>query len=242
MPKRKSVGKKEKTMGTVKEIIVLHGWAYTTDKWQEIINLFQDKSIKLNLLKIPGLTKPTNKSWTLDDYVNWLKKEIGSRKVILMGHSNGGRIALAFANQYPNSVSQLILIDSAGIYHNELSLRIKRYFYKHLAKIGKKVFPFKSLRNLLYKIIEEGDYKEADGLQKQTMVNLISQDLTPVLNNIKIPALIIWGGKDTITPLSDGKLIHKLLTNSKLKIISNAKHSPQFTHPKEVVKTIYEYL
>lgn len=229
-------------MGAMKEIIVLHGWAYTIDKWGEIIKFLKEKEIRVNLLKIPGLAKASNKTWTLNEYVNWLKKEIGNKKVILMGHSNGGRMALAFTNRYPKNVEKLILIDSAGIYHNELDLRLKRFFYNKVAKIGKKLFPSKTLRNLLYKIIGEGDYKDADPLQKQTMLNLISQDLTPQLHNIKTPALIIWGQHDTITPLVDGKLIHHLINGSKLEIIKNAKHSPQFTHPKEVAQIIYEYL
>jgi pimeloyl-ACP methyl ester carboxylesterase len=43
---------------------------------------------------------------------------------VLLGHSNGGRIALAFAEKYPDKVKQLVLIDSAGIYHNEFSIRL----------------------------------------------------------------------------------------------------------------------
>lgn len=229
-------------MGTVKEIVALHGWTYNVEKWNTFIALFKEKGIKLNLLKIPVLTKTSNKAWTLDDYVDWLKKEVGNKKVVLLGHSNGGRIALAFANQYPKSVEKLILIDSAGIYHNELNLRIKRYFYNKVAKIGKKLVPSASLRNLLYKIVGEGDYKDADPLQRQTMLNLIAQDLTPKLHSIQTPTLIIWGQYDTITPLADGKLTHQLISGSKFEIIKNARHSPQFTHPKEVARIIYEYL
>ena len=74
------------------------------------------------------------------------------------------------------------------------------------------------------------------------MLNLINLNLTEVLRKIKVPTLVIWGQDDKITPLSDGKLIHQLIKNSKLKIIDNAKHSPQFTHPKEVAEIINEYL
>ena len=74
------------------------------------------------------------------------------------------------------------------------------------------------------------------------MINLINTDLTSILSNIKTPTLIIWGENDKITPLSDGKLMHKLIENSNFFIIKDAKHSPQFTHTNEVVKKIHEYL
>ncbi len=70
------------------------------------------------------------------------------------------------------------------------------------------------------------------------MVNMISVDLTPCLEKIIAPTLIIWGNEDRITPLSDGKLMHNRIKDSKFKIIDGAGHSPYFTHPDQVVKNI----
>lgn len=216
-------------------IIVLHGWATETDKWGPFL-----KEIKAELFKIPGLTQKINKPWTLDDYVEWLKKKIG-KKIILIGHSNGGRIALAFTAKYPEKVEKLILIDSAGIYHNELPHRLKMFVFRTVAKIGKAITTSERLKVLLYKLAREGDYKNANPIQRQTMINLISTDLTPILPQIKVPTLIIWGRDDKTIPLSDGKLMHRLIKGSKLKIV-DGRHSPQFTNAKEVAKIINEYL
>lgn len=226
----------------MKKILILHGWTTSTDKWDGFLKQLREKDIKGVVLKIPGLTQKLEMIWNLDDYVSWLKKEVGNEKVILLGHSNGGRIALAFANKYPDSIKKLILIDSAGIYHKNLSLQLKRIIFKTIAKIGKSFTSSEKLRGALYKLARESDYRNADIYQRQTMVNLISSDLTPILKQINMPTLIIWGEKDQTTPLSDGKLMNKLISSSMLKIISGASHSPQFTHPKEVAKAIYEYL
>lgn len=229
-------------MGTIKEILALHGWATSIEKWDPFVQSLSEKEIKVLMPLIPGLTKKIDKTWDLEDYVKWLKKLVGNKKVILLGHSNGGRIALAFAHKYPQHLKKIILIDSAGIYHNELPLKIKRIFFKGLAKLGKTITPSNHLRNLLYKLTGESDYQNADLIQRQTMLNLISQDLTSILSKIKIPTLIIWGKHDKTTPLSDGKLMNKLIEKSSLEIIESAKHSPHFTNPKEVAQIIYEYL
>lgn len=223
-------------MGTVKKVYILHGWTSETKKWEHFLKYLPGK-----LLKIPGLTQKITKPWTLDDYLDWLKKKLDKRQV-LIGHSNGGRMAIAFAAKYPERVEKLILIDSAGIYHNELSTRFKRFVFKNLAKLGKKITKSETLKNLLYKLVREKDYHEATALQRRIMINLISEDLTPVLEKISVPTLLIWGEFDKTTPLSDGKLMHQKIKNSKLYVIKGARHSPQFTHPKEVVKEIYEYL
>lgn len=240
-------------MGTVKKnskLFILHGWTYSKDdsdplkKWNPFIELLKTYDVDAKLLRIPGLTKDVNQVWNLENYIEWLK-EIVSReegKVILIGHSNGGRIAFSFAEKYPEKVSKLILIDSAGIYHNELPIRLKRFVFKKLAKLGKKITTAENLKKLLYKLAREGDYKNATPSQRQTMLNLINIDLNGVLSRVRVPTLIIWGEGDQITPLSDGKLINNLIKNSTLSVINNARHSPQFTHPSDVAERVYEYL
>ena len=258
MPQGKSLGGKEKKMGTVKnlklrvhseKLVLLHGWTYSSDgsdplrKWQPFIELLESQGIRCELPRIPGITKDINEFWTLDEYADWLKKMLSKdNKIILVGHSNGGRIAFKFTQKYPEKVTKLILIDSAGIYHNELPLRFKRFLFRNIAKIGRKFTESEGLRKLIYIVAREGDYSNATPSQRQTMLNLINSDLTEILKEVKAPTLIIWGEKDKVTPLSDGQLIHSLIKNSKLSIIGNARHSPQFTNPKEVAKLINDFI
>lgn len=225
-------------------IIILHGWTKNLDKWKDLIDALEKKGIKTNLPKIPGLTEKSEKIWNLPDYVEWLKNIVDKQKgkVILIGHSNGGRIVLSFSNRYPEKVEKLILIDSSGIYHNELPLKIKRIVFKAITKVGKRLTSSEIFKNLLYKFARESDYKDLDENVKQTMINLISSDLKPILPQIKIPTLIIWGAQDKITPLADGLLMNRLIKNSKLEIISDAHHSPMFTHAKKVADIIINNL
>lgn len=234
-------------MGPMKKIFILHGWTYGKPfeenrlvEWASFIQGFKAHGFNVELLKVPGLTQDINRIYTLDSYVNWLKKILSkeSNKVILIGHSNGGRIAAAFTQKYPEKVEHLILIDSAGIVHNELHNRIKRGVFRAIAKVGKKLTNSEKLKVLLYKLAREGDYKNANEFQRKTMLNLIYLDLKEVFKKIMVPTLIIWGKQDKITPLYDGKLINKLISNSELFIIDGASHSPQFTNPNAVVNII----
>jgi len=231
-------------MEVIKKIYILHGWTYSTEKWNPFINLLKQKETEVNILKIPGLTGDLNKVWAIEDYVEWLNKILNKEKnkVILIGHSNGGRIALNFAIKYPEKLARLILVDSSGIYHDDLVIRAKRLLFKNLAKIGKKITSSEKLRNFLYKIVGESDYKKASPIMKQTMVNLINSDKFLNFDKVTVPTLIIWGREDKTTPLSDGKLMNKLIANSKLNVIDNARHSPMFTNPEKVVNRIYEEL
>jgi len=222
------------------KVIILHGWTKNPEKWGSLLSIFKDKKINFEFPKIPGLTENLDKVWDLPDYVGWLKNIVDKEKdkVILIGHSNGGRIALSFSSQYPDKVEKLILIDSAGIYHNELPHRLKIFVFKTIAKLGKKITTSRRLEDILYKLAREGDYKKSDPIMKQTMLNLLNSNKDLVISKITIPTLIIWGREDKITPLSDGVLMNKLIKNSKLEIIEGAKHAPMYTHAGEVANII----
>jgi pimeloyl-ACP methyl ester carboxylesterase len=226
------------------KVIILHGWTKILDKWQPFLEELRNKGISADLPKIPGLTEKLNNAWKLSDYVEWLSNISKKKndKIILIGHSNGGRIALAFASKYPEKVEKLVLIDSAGIYHNELPHRIKIFVFKAIAKIGKKITSSKMLEDLLYKLAREGDYTKSDPTVKQTMINLLNSDKNLNISQISIPTLIIWGANDKITPLSDGIQLSRLIKNSRLEIISEARHSPMYSDAKRVAEIIYEYL
>ncbi len=235
-------------------VIILHGWTYSTEKWNPFANLLKQKSINSTILKIPGLTEKIDKVWRIDDYVEWLRQKIESQKfnnltmkqfnnrLVLIGHSNGGRIALNFAIKYPQRIDRLILIDSAGAYHNDLAIRAKRFLFKNIAKIGKKLSSSEKLKELLYNVIGKTDYKNANPYMRQTMINLLGSDKMLNFDKIIVPTLIIWGENDKVTPLRDAKIMHALIPNSKLYIVKGAKHSPQFTNAEEVTEIITKYL
>ena len=242
MPAGKNLARKEKKVGTITKAFIIHGWTYSLDRYKKISSLLKSKGLNNELLKVPGLTENIDRPWDLDDYIDWLKNKIDKEKgkVILIGHSNGGRIAAAYASKYPQKLAHLTLIDSAGILHDELHVKLRLLFLSTLVRIGKRITSSAILKNLLYKVLGENDYNTATPHAKKTMTSLIKSDLSFVLDRIKTPTLIIWGNLDKVTPLNDGKIFHKLIKNSKLYIVKGARHSPHFTHAEEVADVIFK--
>ena len=239
-----SMNKTKNSELKTQNLLILHGWAYDTSKWDLLIAELEKSNMPFKMLKIPGLTAPLDEVWSLADYLEWLSREVKKidGKVVLLGHSNGGRIASAFTAQNPEKVAELILIDSAGIISRSLKTKLKKVTFASAAKIGKRFIKSNLLKNLLYKAAREQDYNEANPIVKKTMVNLISADLESVFAKIKVPTLIIWGENDRVTPLSDGKKIHSLILGSKFEIIKGAKHSPQFTNSEEVFSLVKKFV
>ncbi|MDQ3099648.1 MAG: alpha/beta hydrolase [bacterium] len=226
------------------KIVILHGWTYSNEKWSELINLLQQESRTVLIPPIPGLSGSImNKPWELNDYIIWLEEQLMNEDtIILIGHSNGGRIATRFAAKHPNKIEKLILIDTAGLIRKEKLYILKKKFFEHLSKVGKKLTSSTYLEKLLYKLVGESDYHQAEPQMKATMLNLISTDLIEDFKKLTIPTLIIWGGDDTITPIYQAEEIHTLIPQSKLYIVKNARHSPFYTDAQEVFNSIKSFI
>ncbi|MBV9349633.1 MAG: alpha/beta hydrolase [Patescibacteria group bacterium] len=227
----------------MKKIFILHGWTYSTAAWDAVCSLLRQRGYDPMQLKIPGLTADTSEVWTVESYTTWLTSQVNNDvPIILVGHSNGGRIAIAFAAACPEAVSRLILIDAAGILHTSFFLQMKRLVFKGIARMGKRLTSSVFLRKVFYRLIGARDYERASPIMRLTMKNLIERDLTPELSRITSPTLIIWGSKDKATPLSDAHVMNTNIRKSKLAVIPDAAHSPHATHPEVVVTMIDEWL
>ena len=68
------------------------------------------------------------------------------------------------------------------------------------------------------------DYNAAQGVMRQIFVKVVNEDLKPLLPQIKSPTLLVWGENDTATPLSDGRLMEKLIPDAGLVVFEGCSH------------------
>ena len=68
------------------------------------------------------------------------------------------------------------------------------------------------------------DYKNASPIMQQSLVKLIHEDLKEELPHIQVPTLLLWGTKDTETPIEDAELMEKLIPDAGLVKFENASH------------------
>lgn len=228
-------------------IIILHGWSISEsnqEKWQPFIDQLRQLNFTVDFLKLPGLSTKIDQPWTLDDYITWLHQELATfeKPIVLLGHSFGGQLAIKYVARFQSEVSHLVLIDSAGIRDTSVLAMAKRSVFYWLAKIGKQFVSHDFFRQFLYKIARETDYYKADTIMRQTMANVLDDEVKLDLPNISTQTLIIWGRQDRVTPLSLSHLFNQGIKDSQLVTIDEARHSPQFTHSQEVVSAIDSFL
>lgn len=218
--------------------------------FKEISNLLQKIGYTVYAPDLPGFGKQPLlfPKMNLNDYVDFVAdfiKRNKINKVILLGHSFGGRVSIKFVNKFPNLVSAIILTGAPGI---KQKLSFPKKTARNMAMIFTELFRFKALlpikkilRKGLYFVIGEWDYYNAGDL-RETFKNVIGEDLSPLLSKIKIPTLLVWGENDIVVPLSVGKAMRDKIKNSELAVIKNTGHKLPYEAPKDFFQTIKTFL
>ena len=229
-------------MSSKKTLVFIHGWSLSSKIFEPIIYRLKN-DFEIYSPNLPGFSNsPINKSMLLEDYADWVLKFLEKNKIekpIVIGHSFGGAVATKFAILHPESVSKLILVCASAIRQS----RRKMILIKKAADFLKPLFPEK-LRKFVLKLLklDKTDYAQIESLElKETFKNVIAEDLKPYLSFIKSPTLVIWGEKDAVTPLSEGKLIAETIPDAKLAVVKNAGHFVFLEKPEEFIKLIKEF-
>jgi pimeloyl-ACP methyl ester carboxylesterase len=220
-------------------IIILHGWGHSSSLWRHIVNKLEQIGLEVVCDDLPGFGAKIDQAidFDINQYASWFVAHYGeiikTRKVILIGHSLGGRIAIELAQNNPLWLIQLILIGTPAIYQPSNKTKI----FKTLSFL--KSVP--GISNLVSSINPEYEAAKKNNL-KETYQNVVEHDQKNVINKIKTPTLLIWGDQDFVVPISIANQIQKSIKDSKLKILAGQGHNPHIDNPNLLFGTIRNYL
>ncbi|MCU0080198.1 alpha/beta fold hydrolase [Extibacter muris] len=142
-------------------------------------------------------------------------------KIHLCGISLGGILALNYALDFPQKVKTLVLI---GTPH----------------KIPKVAF---GIQNVIFRFLPKSIFETMAFDKKGTFAlgnSMKDLDFTGRVNNVKCPALIICGKKDSAN-IKSAYYLSKNIKSAELKIIENTGHVVNEETPKTLARILTEY-
>lgn len=213
-------------------VVLLHGWGGSVKSF-EVVHNYLKNHCKVYSIDLPGFGQSEEPPfpWDLSNYSDLVEQFLTQLQItnpILIGHSFGGRIIIKLAGEKRFPMKKIILVDSAGVKPK----RTFKYYYKvYTYKLIKKTLQLPFVKSFTGNIIEKvkgkfgsSDYKNASDIMRQVMVKVVNEDLRQLLPKINRPTLLIWGENDQATPVSDGKLMEKLIPDAGLVVFKNAGH------------------
>lgn len=208
--------------GEGQDIVLLHGWGQNIEMMRPIGDNFQDR-FRITILDFPGFgeSEEPKSAWTIEDYELMLEeflKKVNVKKPIVIGHSFGGRVAIRYCARNP--IEKLVLFGSPCIrIQEELSIGVKILKkLKHLPGLN-------GIGEYMKKFIGSRDYKAASPIMRQTLVNVVNEDLSKYAREIEEPTLLIWGEQDTEAPLNDAKQLEKLMIDAALIVLPGTHYA-----------------
>jgi proline iminopeptidase len=197
-----------------------------------------------------------------------LREELGFERWAVLGHSFGGQVALEYTLRYPERVSRLVLLDTAGDARwsqqdaadvlagrgfNRATVAVARRFYcgriapKDFIRASIRLLPAYdhrfSLRRLARQMVGGGWraklQPEALEFGGRMMEGWIVMDR---LAEIRAPTLVIAGHDDFLFPPESQAQLAAGIPNAQLRIIERAGHNPQSERPAETLAAVADFL
>ena len=196
--------------------VYLHGWGANYKSLFFCADEIKAPSLFVDFPPF-GQSDKNISGWTIFSYATMvvsLCERLGIKKINLVGHSFGGRVAILVSVFCPTRVNKLVLVDSAGMKPR----RGVRYHYK--------IWRYRWRKRLGLDVSGCGsaDYLSLNDAMKKTFKNIVSTHLDEFLEGVKAQTLIIFGRDDVETPPYMAKRLNKKIKNSKLVFLEGAGH------------------
>lgn len=240
-------------------IVFVHGLGQEASGiWKESVEVLK-KDYFIMIFDLPGFGKSdkSNQLYSPTKYANFINTLIDNfvdKPFHLVGHSMGASIALKYSSLYEERLKSLVLIDAAAILnkvsYSEFLLKYKvknivknekmRDIISELPQTLENIFPL-NIDMILNTKITRKILLRSNSNTIAAMA-LVEEDFSNIPRKLQIPTLIIWGEKDTVAPLRTAYVLNKLIPNSKLEIIPNAKHVPIIDSSKKYLSLLQKHL
>jgi uncharacterized protein len=177
---------------------------------------------------IPDANAVTIADYATDahNWVNALRKHTGARCVWLLGHSEGGLVALAAAQQ-PEGLCGLILVAAPG---RKLGMIIREQLLANPANAPVLAPAMAALESL-----QAGKTVDVTGMPapllplfspkvQPFLIDLLRQDAANLARSTKLPMLIIRGGRDIQVAAADAEALRAARPDAELLTPPNMNH------------------
>jgi len=208
----------EKT-GRTPRVLALHGWARTRADWQPVL-----KGVPSLAADLPGFgaSPEPPEPWGSREYAELLAPLLADGGWTVVGHSFGGRVAVQLAAGWPQSLDRLVLtgvplLRRTGGGKAPLSFRLAKRAHRMGLVSEQRMEEARRKHG-------SADYRNAQGVMRDTLVRLVNEDYRDLLPEVKAPVTMVWGAHDTAAPLAMAKEAAGLFPSARLVVSESSGH------------------
>lgn len=245
--------------GEGEPVVFLHGMGDNKDTFVDVVRLLEGQH-RVYLPDLGGFGESPYRDdfcydlgSLTDVFAAWCDA-VGLGCFHLVGNSLGGAVATSYVLRDPMRARSLMLVSSAGVAMpipslleqrmeqglNPFVVRTSADFDALMELVAERQIP---LPGALRRYLADDCIARAD-MHAKIWEDLLEDevDLTPDLDGITTPTLILWGDCDRVLDLSAGRVFHEKIPGSRLVILHGVGHTPQHEVPDQVAGILDQFL
>jgi 3-oxoadipate enol-lactonase len=238
--------------GQGKPVIFLHGFPFDHTIWNSLVPLMESEArLILPDLRGFGRSPVTDDVYTmrlLAEDVRHLMDRLALEKAVLVGHSMGGYVALAFSHAYPARVCGLGLVATQAAADSPERRQARYKTAEAVAHKGSRVVAsdmvssltpnkdlVKPIQNLILQAQPAGIVGALKGMAERS-------EMTGSLSDISVPVVVVAGLADQLLPLEKMQTMAQMLPKGWLVEVEGAGHMVMMEAPEQVAGALRQVI
>jgi pimeloyl-ACP methyl ester carboxylesterase len=239
-------------------VIFLHAFPLNQTMWDDQVTALRSacRAITLDLRGFgrSGFASFPHSIEEMASDVRALMKVLGIDRTVLVGLSMGGYISLAFYRSYPECVLAMVLADTRATADTE-EARERRFKSAEKAEregstaIADDIVPqllgrstLSTRPDLIARTREMVEANSPAGIAAAQRAMAARRDSMDLLVAMNLPALVIVGSEDSLTPVAEAETMHTAIGGSSLRIIKGAGHLSNMEQPHQFDTALGEFI
>ena len=242
-------------------VLFVHGFPFRASMWEPQLPVVVGAGRRAVAPDLPGFGAsdgPAHRSsYSIDRYADLvaaLAGDLGLGRVVVVGLSMGGYIALAVARRHPGLLAGLVLADTRPDPDTPEGRRGRSEQQAKVAEAGQ-VTPL--VDGLLDRILAAGGSRRAEvAAQLGEMMRSTApagwigaleamkqrSDQTDLLPAIAVPTLVVVGESDALVPLEVAEGMAKAIPGARLEVVPDAGHVANLENPEVFNRALADFL
>ncbi|WP_298442555.1 alpha/beta fold hydrolase [Ferrimicrobium sp.] len=226
-------------------VVFLHGWRRDLHDWSKVIELLRD-DLSILALDLPGFGDSPEPLTALNsvgyaqavaEVIREWRHDAGVGRVVVVGHSFGGRVAIELASVVaPELVDEIVLI-GVPIIRPESQAR-SPWGYRLIRSLAGMGVVSKERLERARQRYGSDDYRQARGVMRQIFVEVVKEEYLDHLLLVQRPIWMLWGTLDQACPVALARQAASASSWATLKVLDGVHHLVPLEDPQSIAELI----